>query len=161
MLNYTRAIKENLSKKCDDMREIGLQMIDHNVSSFWWKALVKYFAQVGDKLEIRCWKEELAEIQQAASYGDPAEENDEVSIKGIVSEGLISELLSENPTDKSIYNKMTKYFTVNVERGQRRFCSAHYGTEVYLIGASDDDAAFFRDVMKEFTEEDFSVHIDE
>ena len=45
------------------MREISLQMIDHSITSFWWKELVKYFVQVGDKLEIRCWKEEFAEIQ--------------------------------------------------------------------------------------------------
>lgn len=141
------------------MREISLQMIDHSISSFWWKELVKYFVQVGDKLEIRCWKEEFAEIQQATSYGSPTEENYEVSIKGIVSEELISELLSENPTDKIIYNKMTKYFTINTEREQRKFCSAHYGTEMYLIGVSDDDIAFFQDVMKKFTEEDFSVYI--
>ncbi len=142
------------------MREISLQMIDHNISSLWWKELVKYFVQIGDSLEIRCWKEEVAEIQQASFYGNPTKDNYEVSIKGIVSEELISELLSENPTDKSIYNKMTKYFTINVEREQRKFCSAHYGTEMYLIGVSDDDIAFFQNVMKAYTEEDFSVHID-
>lgn len=142
------------------MREISVQMIDHNVSSVWWKELVKYFVRVGDKLEIRCWKEELSEIQQAAAYGDPAKDNYEVSIKGTVSESLLSELLSENPTDKSIYNKMTKYFTVNAECGQRKFCSAHYGTEMYLLGLSDDDVAFFKHVMKDFTEEDFSIRID-
>lgn len=142
------------------MREISLQMIDRNISSFWWKALVKHFVQIGDKLEIRCWKEEFAEIQQATSHGNPTEDNYEVSIKGIVSEGFILELLSENPTDRSIYNKMTKYFTINVERGRLKFCSAHYGTEMYLIGVSDDDIAFFQDAMKEFTEEDFSIHID-
>ena len=142
------------------MREISLQMIDRNISSFWWKELVKYFVQVGDDLEIRCWKEETAEIQQAISYGNLTEDNYEVSIKGIVTKELISELLLENPTDKSIYNKMTKYFTINVVRDQRTFCSAHYGTEIYLVGVSDDDIAFFQDVMKEYTEEDFSVHID-
>ncbi len=140
------------------MREISLQMIDNNISSAWWKELVKHFVQVGDNLEIRCWKEEAAEIQQASLYGDPTGADYEVSIKGIVSEEFISELLSENPTDKSIYNKMTKYFTINVRREQRKFCSAHYGTEMYLIGVSDDDVAFFQDVMKAYTEE-FSVHI--
>ncbi len=141
------------------MREISLQMIDHNISSLWWKELVKYFVQVGDKLEIRCWKEEVAEIQQASLYGNPTEDNYEVSFKGIVSEELISELLSENPTDKGIYNKMTKYFTINVEREQRKFCSAHYGTEMYLIGVSDDDTAFFKNAMKAYTEEEFSIVI--
>ncbi len=142
------------------MREIGLQMIDHHISSDWWKRLVKYFVKVGDSLEIRCWKEESAEIQQASSYGNPTDDNYEVSIKGAVSEQFISELLSENPTDKRIYNKMSKYFTIKAEREGFKFCSAHYGTEIYLIGVSDDDIAFFQCVMKEYTEEDFSIAIE-
>ncbi len=142
------------------MREVSLQMIDRRISSDWWKKLVRYFVKAGDILEIRCWKEEAAEIQQASVYGNPTDDNYEVSIKGVVSEQLISELLSENPSDKSIYNKITKYFTINVESEERKFCSAHYGTEIYLIGVSDDDITFFKDVMKEYTEEDFSIAID-
>lgn len=142
------------------MREISLQMINRRVSSDWWKKLVKYFVQVGDSLEIRCWKEETAEIQKASIYGNPINDNYEVSIKGVVSKQFILELLSEDPTDKSIYNKMTKYFTVNTECEGRKFCSAHYGTEIYLIGVSDEDIAFFQDVMREYTEEDFSIAID-
>ena len=142
------------------MGAISLDMINNRISSFWWKELVKHFVQVGDALEIRCWKEEMDEIQQASIYGNPMEDHYEISVKGIVSKELLTELLSENPADKSIYNKMTKYFTINVEHEQRKFCSAHYGTEMYLIGVSDDDIAFFQDIMKEFTEEDFSVHID-
>lgn len=142
------------------MREISLQMINRRVSSDWWKKLVKYFVQVGDSLEIRCWKEETTEIRQASVYGVPINDNYEVSIKGVVSKQLILELLSEDPTDKSIYNKMTKYFTINVEHEGRKFCSAHYGTEIYLIGVSDEDIAFFQNVMREYTEEDFSIAID-
>ena len=74
------------------MREISLQMVNRNISSFWWKKLVEHFVQVGNQVEI--------------------------------------------------------------------ICSAHYGTEIYLIGPSDEDVAFFQLVMKEFTEEDFSVRID-
>lgn len=142
------------------MREISLQMIDRNTSSDWWKKLVRYFVHVGDSFEIRCWKEEAAEIQQASVYGDLTEDNHEISVKGIITEALVMELLSEAPTDKNIYNKMTKYFTINAEHGQFKFCSAHYGTEMYLMGVSDEDIAFFRDVMSEYTEEDFSIHID-
>ena len=142
------------------MKEISLQMIDRRISSDWWKKLVKYFVKVGDSLEIRCWKEESAEIQYASSYGDPTNDNYEVSIKGVVSEQFISELLSENPTNKSIYYKMTKYFTINVENEHHKFCSAHYGSEIYLTDVSDDDITFVQEVMKAFTEEDFSIHID-
>ena len=142
------------------MNVISLQMIDHHITSFWWKELVKYFVQVGDNLEIRCWREESAEIQQASLYGSPTEDHYEVYVKGVVSEDLITELLSENPTDKSIYNKMTKYFTINVNHEQRRFCSAHYGTELYLIGVSEDDITYFKNIMNAYSEEDFSVYIE-
>lgn len=141
------------------MSEIWLQMIDHHVSSHWWKELIKYFVHVGNSLEIRCWKEECKEIQQAAQYGDITEANYEVSIKGIVTGEFLTELLSENPQDKSIYNKMTKYFTINVDCGQYRFCSAHYGTEIYLMGISDDDIIFFKNVMSAYAEDDFCVTI--
>jgi len=143
------------------MREISLQMLDRKISSLWWKEIVKHFIKVGDCLEIRCWKEETTEIQQASMYGNTTDDNYEVSIKGVVTEQFISELISENPTDKSIYNKMTKYFTINVECKGRKLCSAHYGTEMYLIGVSDEDIVFVKNLMNAFTEEDFSVHIDE
>ena len=142
------------------MREISLQMIDRRISSDWWKNLVKHFVQVGDSLEIRCWKEEVDEIKKASLYGNPINENYEVSIKGTASNKFIDELLAENPTDKDIYNKMTKYFTINVENEHHKFCSAHYGTEIYLTDVSDDDITFVQEVMKAFTKEDFSVHID-
>ncbi len=139
------------------MREISLQMIDHNISPFWWKALVKYFVQAGDSLEIRCWREEADEIQKASQYGISSMDGNEISIKGTVTEDFLTELFSENPEDKSIYNKMTKYFTINTENVRHKFCSAHYGTELYIIGVSDADIAFFKNVMKEYSEDDFSV----
>ena len=140
------------------MKEISVQMINHRISSSWWKNLVKYFVQIGDILEIRCWKEELVEIKKATQYGKPKNEIYEVSIKGVVDGKFIDELLRENPTDKDIYNKMTKYFTINIKSKHYKFCSAHYGTEIYLINISDDDFAFFQKVMKAH-EEDFSIHI--
>ena len=142
------------------MKEVSLQMVNRRIDSDWWKELIKYFLRVGDSLEIRCWKEESDEIQQASRYGNLTDDNYEVSIKGIVSEQFISELLSENPTDKSIYNKMTKYFTINVEREGIKFCSSHYGTEIYLIDVSDKDVSFFKNVMKAYTKDDFSISID-
>lgn len=142
------------------MREISLQMTDRKVSSLWWKELVRYFVNNGDELEIRCWKEETAEVKQAVLYGSLTEENYEVSVNGRVTEQFVSELLQENPQDKSIYNKMTKYFTINVKTNQRLFCSAHYGTEIYITGADDADFAFVREVMKGFTNEEFSIHTD-
>ncbi len=75
------------------MREISLQMLDRKISSLWWKEIVKHFIKVGDCLEIRCWKEETTEIQQASMYGNTTDDNYEVSIKGVVTEQFISELI--------------------------------------------------------------------
>ena len=151
---------KNLFDEVIYMKEVALQMVNRRINSDWWKELIKHFLRVGDSLEIRCWKEESDEIQQASRYGNLTDDNYEVSIKGIVSEQFISELLSENPTDKSIYNKMTKYFTIIVEREGIKFCSAHYGTEIYLIDVSDKDVSFFKNVMKAYTKDDFSISID-
>ena len=141
------------------MGVIGLQMIDKRISSDWWKKLVEHFIKVGDAFEIRCWKEETDEIKQASLYGNPTEDYNEISIKGVISAELLAELLSDEPKDKSIYNKMTKYFTINVENDKCFFCSAHYGTEMYLEKVSNTDISFFESVVKQY-DDCFSVGID-
>ena len=137
------------------MAGISLQMIDRSVSSHWWREVVKHFLRAGDPLEIRCWKEEEDEIRQASRYGTPAAENYEVSVKSIVTDEFLEEILSDEPTDKSLYNKMTKYFTINAERGTFRFCSAHYGTEMYIEGASEEDVSFFQKVMAPYEDDEY------
>lgn len=141
------------------MGAISLQMIDKKTSSDWWRKVVKHFVNVGDAFEIRCWKEEVDEIRQASLYGNPTEDKNEVSIKGVVTAELLTEFLSDNPSDKSIYNKMTKYFTINVENDKCFFCSAHYGTEMYLEKVSDTDISFFESVVKQY-DDYFSVSVD-
>ncbi len=37
--------------------------------------------------------------------------------------------------------------------------SAHYGTEIYVMGVSDDDITFFKNAMSTYTEDDFSIAI--
>lgn len=97
------------------MKQFGIQMIDNSISSQWWKTIMKYFVKIGNSFEIRCWKEEAAEIESASLYGVAVDDKCEVSIKGSVTKELLEKLLIEEPTDKSIYNKMTKYFTIHVE----------------------------------------------
>ncbi len=128
---------------------IQMQMVDGSVQSDWWKELIRHFVSVGDELEIRCWKEETAEVQHASIYGEPSEDGYEVSVKGVVTPQLFAELLAEEPVDKEIYNKMTKYFTVRVRNASRTFSSEHYGTEIYANGASDD-LAFISNVMEPY-----------
>ena len=129
------------------MGQIQMDMIDHSVSSKWWKKLIVHFIRPGDELEIRCWKDELAEIKQASSYGMIEKDGYEVSIRGIVTTELLTELLLDSPADKNIYNKMTKYFTINTQNGLYKFSSEHYGTEIYIDGVSDDDISFFSKII--------------
>lgn len=141
-------------------RIMQVQMTDHSVSSEWWRALVRHFVRAGDELEIRCWKEETAEIRQASFYGTSSPDRNEVSVKGTVTAGLLAELLSEEPVDKSVYNKMTKYFTISVKNERCNFCSEHYGTELYLEGVCEEDAAFFTETMNPYGG-CFSIRIEE
>ena len=90
-------------------------MVDNTVSSEWWKTIIHHFIKVGDNFEIRCWKEETEEILQVKRYGKAIADGNEISIKGAFVDELLLELMEENPADKEIYNKMTKYFTINVK----------------------------------------------
>ncbi len=128
---------------------IYVQMVDGSVQSNWWKELIRHFVSVGNELEIRCWKEEAAEVQQASIYGEPSEDGYEVSVKGVVTPQLLAELLAEEPVDKEIYNKMTKYFAVTVRNASCTFSSQHYGTEVYASGASAN-RAFISNVLEPY-----------
>ncbi len=126
------------------MKAIGVQMIDQRISADWWKAVMKYFAKENDKLQIRCWNEELEEIEEALKYGASHIEGNETCIDGTVNKGFLAELIhSPEPEDKSIYNKMTKYFTIRVTDGVKIIESAHYGTEMYLEIASEDANQFY------------------
>jgi len=142
------------------MKTIQIQMLDRNVSSDWWKKIIQHFVKQGDEFEIRCWNEEHEEIKKAQAYGRLFQDGSgtETSIKGVVSEHMIKELLTmPKPTDKTIYNKMTDFFTFNIEN---KICSAHYGTEMYLFNVSEDDVEIFKKIMSPCWES-FSILIEE
>lgn len=140
------------------MKQFGIQMIDNFISSHWWKKIIEHFVKVGDPFEIRCWREEAAEIGQASLYGTAVDDRYEVSIKGIVTKDLVEELLIEEPADKGIYNKMTKYFTIHVKNDLCDIWSEHYGTEMVINITADTDIEFFEQVMRQYPES-FSVGI--
>ena len=139
------------------MKRFSIQIVDNAVSSGWWKAIIHHFIRVGDNFEVRCWREETQEILQVKRYGEAIEEGNEVSIKGVLTDELLSELMEENPTDKEIYNKMTKYFTINVKNELCDICSAHYGTEMYIAINSNQDILFFEQVMSQSSADCFSI----
>jgi hypothetical protein len=155
--NIEDALKVEFDGGGNAMRRFGIQMIDHSVSSDWWKSIIKHFFKVGDNFEIRCWKEETEEILQAQQYGTATDEGNEISIKGVLTDKLLLELMTDNPSDKDIYNKMTKYFTINVKNELCDICSAHYGTEMYITIYSDKDILFFEQVMSKYSDDYFSI----
>ncbi len=134
-------------------------MVDNTVSSAWWKTIIHHFIRVGNDFEIRCWKEETEEILQAKRYGEATEEDNEISIKGIFVDELLLELMAENPTDKVIYNKMTKYFTINAKNELCDICSSHYGTEMYIEIYFDEDILFFNQTMSQYPDASFSIGV--
>lgn len=138
------------------MKQFSVQMMDNSVSSQWWKKIMEHFVRVGDTFEIRCWREEVAEIEQASLYGTTIDSKYEVSIKGVMTNDLLKKLLTEEPTDKSIYNKMTKYFTIHVKNDLCDIWSEHYGTEMVIDIIADTDIEFFEEVMGQYPES-FSV----
>ena len=142
------------------MGTIRLQVIDDSISSDWWKKLVGRFVCIGDELEIRCWKEEVLEIQQASRYGTPSEDGLEVSVKGTATDALLTELLTESPADNGEFCKMTKYFSIFIKGKNMHFYSEHYGTELYITGASSDDISFFSKTIAPY-EKQLSVCIDQ
>ncbi len=140
------------------MKRFSVQMIDLSVSSQWWKELMQHFVRAGDAFEIRCWREEIAEIEEASLYGTAVEDKYEASVKGAVTKDLLKKLLTEEPTDKSIYNKMTKYFTIHIRNDLCDIWSEHYGTEMTIEIAADADINFFEQVMGRYPES-FSVGV--
>lgn len=131
------------------MKRFAVQMIDGFISSNWWKTIMEHFTNMGDAFEIRCWQEEWAEIARASFYGAVEADQNEVSLKGIVTKELLEDLLTDNPVDKTIYNKMTSYFTVNIKQDLYTVRSEHYGTELYLELAADKDIRFLKQVINQ------------
>ena len=134
------------------MKQFGVQMIDHS------KKIMEHFVRVGDAFEIRCWREEVAEIREASLYGTAVGDKYEVSIKGTITKELLEKLLIEEPADKSIYNKMTKYFAIHVENDLCDIWSEHYGTEMIIDIIADADIEFFEQAMRQYPES-FSIKI--
>lgn len=119
---------------------------------------MRHFARAGDPFEIRCWREEISAIENASWYGVSAADSYEVSIKGVVTDGLLKEWLTEEPTDKTIYNKMTKCFTIHVENDLCNLWSEHYGTEMAIVVTAEKERVFLEQVMGQYPEA-FSVGI--
>ena len=90
----------------------------------------------------------------------PTEDGLEVSVKGTATDALLTELLTESPADNGEFCKMTKYFSIFIKGKNMNFYSEHYGTELYITGASSDDISFFSKTIAPY-EKQLSVCINQ
>ena len=129
------------------MRNIQIQVLDHNASSQWWKNLISLFLKEGHAFEIRCWNEEQDEIAMAAAFDNssPKTEGFETSVVGEISSDMIYKLTTlPKPRDKQNYNKMTPFFTITIAP---HFHSEHYGNEVFLCDLTSDEVVQVKNII--------------
>ena len=123
----------------------SIQLISRIDNNKWWKELFKHYVQNGKKFEIRCWDEEKESIDLISKFGtvEKSKTTKEIIISGEITNDFIELILNEEmPKDQNIYNKMTQFFTINIDKS---YTSTHYGTEIYI----DEDEEFAKKILDE------------
>ena len=126
----------------------SIQLISRIDNNKWWKDLFIHYASKGESFEIRCWDEETESIDLIKKFGtvQKSQTTKEIIITGYITNELIDLIVKEEmPKDQSIYNKMTQFFTINIDKA---FSSCHYGTEIYI----DEDEKFAKKILDEVKE---------
>ena len=126
----------------------SIQLISRIDNNKWWKDLFIHYAQNGEKFEIRCWDEEIESIGLINKFGtvEKSKTTKEIIISGDITNEFIDLIAKEDmPKDQNIYNKMTQFFTINIDKS---YTSAHYGTEIYI----DEDEDFAKKILDEVKE---------
>ena len=94
--------------------------------------MIKKAIKTAKKFEIHCWNEEAEWIELALKFGTLKDSTWKYGkmITGEVTSEFADMLLSmEKPKDTEIYNKMTPFFNVFLDKN---FQSCHYGTEIHV-----------------------------
>lgn len=122
----------------------SIQLISRIDNNKWWKDLFIHYASKGESFEIRCWDEEIESINLISRFGtiEKSQTTQEIIITGYITNQFIYFIVKEEPKDQSIYNKMTQFFTINIDKD---FSSEHYGTEIYV----EDDEMFAKSILDE------------
>ena len=110
----------------------SIQLISRIDNNKWWKNLFIHYASKGESFEIRCWNEETESIDLIKKFGtvQKSQTTKEIIITGYITNEFIDLIVKEEmPKNQSIYNKMTQFFTINIDKS---FSSCHYGTELYI-----------------------------
>ena len=126
----------------------SIQLIRRIDNNKWWKELFLHYASKGESFEIRCWDEEIESIDLLRQFGrvEKSQTTKEIIITGYITNQFIDLIIKEEiPKDQSIYNKMTQFFTINIDKS---FSSAHYGTEIYI----DEDEEYAKKILDKVKE---------
>ncbi len=126
----------------------SIQLISRIDNNKWWKELFLHYASKGESFEIRCWDEETESIDLLRKFGrvEKSQTTKEIIITGYITNQFIDLIIKEEmPKDQSIYNKMTQFFTINIDKS---FESAHYGTEIYI----DEDEEYAKKILDKIKE---------
>lgn len=126
----------------------SIQLISRIDNNRWWKDLFIHYASMGETFEIRCWDEEIESINLISKFGtvEKSKTTKEIIITGYITNEFIDLIVKEEmPKDQNIYNKMTQFFTINIDKS---FSSAHYGTEIYI----DEDEEFAKTILDKVKE---------
>ena len=121
----------------------SIQLISRIDNNRWWKDLFIHYASRGESFEIRCWDEEIESINLISKFGavEKSQITKEIIITGYITNQFIDFIVKdEMPKDQEIYNKMTQFFTINIDKA---FSSAHYGTEIYI----DEDEEYAKKIL--------------
>ena len=134
------------------MKRIFIEVIDYELRTAepdWWKRLMGVFLKPGTPFEIRCWREESGLICQAQSYGTVSEEGSteyEVSVTGVLTPEIICALLDAEPPQEA--EQLTRFFTIS----GGHISSAHYGRQIVISDASEEELRRVRDILSPITE---------
>ena len=126
----------------------SIQLISRLDNNKWWKDLFIHYANKGKTFEIRCLDEEIESIELISKFGiaQKSKTTKEIIITGDITNKFIDLIVKEEmPEDQNIYNKMTQFFTINIDKS---YTSAHYGTEIYI----DEDEDFAKKILDEVKE---------
>ena len=126
----------------------SIQLISRIDNNNWWKELFLHYASKGESFEIRCWDEELESIDLISKFGtvQKSQTTKEIIITGYITNQFIDLIIKEEmPKDQNIYNKMTQFFTISIDKS---FESAHYGTEIYI----DEDEEYAKKILDKVKE---------
>lgn len=121
----------------------SIQLISRIEDNKWWKDLFIHYASKGEAFEIRCWDEELESIKLISKFGNvqKSQTTKEIIITGYITNEFIDLIVKEEMLkDQNIYNKMTQFFAINIDKA---FSSCHYGTEIYI----DEDEEFAKKIL--------------